>query len=1376
MRWLAFFCLLALVVSQVTACSRDGDATPAPGQTASAASPTPVAQQLTLPPDAERSLDALATHSQMFRFGHLTTDMGLSQSVVTDLLQDDQGFLWLATQDGLNRYDGSEFQVFKDDHDTPNSLRGNLVAALAKAPTGEIWIGTNDGGLSCYNPHTGQFTSYLHDPQDPNSLSENSVPAVDVDAQGIVWAGTNNSGLNRLDPSTGQITRYLHDPNDPASLGADLVSTVLAAPDGQVWVGAIGGTLNRLDPATGRFTRYQHDPNNPRSLSNSAVQSLYVDSEGTLWVGTFTAGLSRYDTQADGFVHYPPDPQAANRLGHHSVSCTFEDSMGHFWVGTQSGLYLMDRQTGNFTRYGHDPDNPNSLNSDAILSIYEDTSGTVWFGLFGTGADYYDPYRNKFLLLRPEPGNPNSLSNASLWGIYKDREGILWVGTHGDGLNRFDPQTGEWRHYRHDPNDPATLDNNIVYTAYQDSAGTYWFGTPTALHRFDPQTETFQRYPGAPIMAMYEDRQGNFWLGSAVGLLLLDRDTMITTEIFRTDPHDPSSLSSDSVDALLEDDQGRFWVGTLNGGLNLLDRESGRFTRFVRDPQDPHSISSNVVLAIHQAQDGTLWVGTSVGLNKLDPQTGAFTAYREAEGLPSDFVYGILEDEQGHLWLSTNKGISDFDPTTETLRNYDQTDGLQANEFNQWSFFQDEAGLMYFGGVSGLNAFHPAQVRDNPFVPPVALTGFEIYRQPVVAGPGSPLQQPIEATQEITLTYRDDFFEFRYAALHFSSPDEIRYAYKMEELDKGWNEVGNRRFANYTNVPPGEYVFRVKGTNSDGLWNEQGIALRIHIPPPFWQTWLFRVAVFACSVGAFSGAFLWRLRAAERRGLQLEAQVKERTHELTETMLELERSKEAAEAASRAKSVFLANMSHEFRTPLNAILGFTQIMTRDRRLSPDQQEDIGIVLRSSEHLLGLINDVLEMSKIEAGRTTLGLRGFDLHRMLDGLQEMFALRAERKGIALLLDLAPDVPQYVRADEGKLRQVLMNLLGNAVKFTEQGQVVLRVYPCNPPPGEGLWVCFSVEDTGPGIAPEEQAQLFVPFVQTRSGRQAQEGTGLGLAISQQYVRLMGSEIRVNSEPGRGSVFQFAVPLTVVDVNDLEKPPSTHQVVGLEPGQPVYRLLVVDDQEVNRKLMLKLFRPLGFEVREAANGQEALEVWESWEPHLIWMDMRMPVMDGYEATRRIKATTRGMATIIIALTASALDEDRAVILSEGCDDYMRKPFREEEMFEVVAKHLGVRYVYQDMTPTPAQEPTPSDQEEPTAWLAARLRAADPAWLADLERATTLGDLEAIERLAGQVAEQDSALAEELARLADGFEHDRILVAIAQSHDSEEHEPNGRS
>jgi len=472
---------------------------------------------------------------------------------------------------------------------------------------------------------------------------------------------------------------------------------------------------------------------------------------------------------------------------------------------------------------------------------------------------------------------------------------------------------------------------------------------------------------------------------------------------------------------------------------------------------------------------------------------------------------------------------------------------------------------------------------------------------------------------------------------------------------------------------------------------------------------------------------------------------------------EIRREKEYAEAANQAKSTFLANMSHELRTPLNAILGFTQLMDRDPNLTTVQQENLGIINRSGEHLLALINDVLEMSKIEAGRVTLQEKGFDLYRLLDTLEEMFRLRAEGKGLALCFERAGDVPQYVRTDEGKLRQALMNLLGNAVKFTEEGGVALRLARAI----EEQRLIFEVEDTGPGIAPEELEAVFEPFVQTASGQRSLEGTGLGLSISRQFARLMGGDITVSSELGQGSVFRLEVPIELADAATVEVARPSRRVLGLGPGHAIYRLLVVDDRETTRQLLVRLLEPLGFEVYEAAHGQEAIEMWERWEPHLIWMDMRMPVMDGYEATRQIRARSKGQATVIVALTASAFEEDRETILSAGCDDVVRKPFRKEEIFDKLAEHLGVSFIYGE---EPAQPTTAPLADVQGVLTPAAMAALPPGWLAELQQATIKANLNLILTLVDQIRKQNGALADALADLARDFEYKKILTFIEQA------------
>jgi two-component system sensor histidine kinase ChiS len=1337
------------------------------------------------------------------RFDHLSLAEGLPQSVVQCLLQDRQGFMWFGTQDGLIRYDGYAFKVYRYDPEDPYSLSNSLILALYEDYEGVLWVGTSGGGLNRFDRQADRFTHYRNDPADPASLSHDSVQAIQDDGAGGLWVGT-AVGLNRLDRQTGQFVRYLHDPGDPDSLSYDLVNSIYQDTAGALWIGTtapggLAGSLDRLDPPgavapEGRFAHYADRP----------IQSIYQDEAGRLWFGTINAGLGTLDPQAapetavSYYRHVPTDTES---LADDYVWAILQDPEGALWVATNNGgLDRLDPATGAFRHYRNDPQDPHSLANDQTRSLHYDQAGILWVGTFGGGVDRYDRARIKFSVYRNDPDDANSLNSNQVWSVLEDAQGVVWIGTFGGGLNRLDRRTGQFTHYRHDPGDPGSLSGSNVMAICVDRDGTLWVGlVDGALDRFDETTGTFVHYPVNSVTALRQDRDGILWIGTgAAGLGRLDpRDTgdpaAAQVLYYRNVPTDSHSLGGNSITTIIEGSAGELWVGTFGGGLNRFDRQTGSVTRYQNDPADPQSLGGNIVVALLEDQGGQLWVGTSVGLDKFDPAAGTFQHYREEDGLANNLIYGILAEdappgEGGALWLSTNAGLSRFDPRTETFQNYGPSDGVQSIEFNQGAYFKSTTGEMFFGGIDGLNAFYPADVRDNPYVPPIVITDFQLFNETVPVGPDSPLHAPIDETTEIHLTYRDDFFSFEFAALHYSAPELNRYAYIMEGLDKGWNDVGTRRFAGYTSVPPGTYTFRVKGTNSDGVWNEEGTAIKIVISPPFWQTWWFRILAGVLIVGGVLGGVSLRVRSIEVQRRRLEKLVDERTRELSETLIELQHSKEAAEAANRAKSVFLANMSHELRTPLNAILGFTQLMRRDPNLTADQGENLDIVGRSGEHLLGLINSVLEMSKIEAGRVVLSEQEFDLYRLLDGLEEMFRLRAEGKGLALALDRAPEVPQYVRADEGKIRQVLMNLLGNAVKFTPSGGVILRVFCADKVAGREVprqsacRLVFEVEDTGPGISPQDLEGVFKPFVQATtngdliSRLQAQEGTGLGLSISRQYARLMGGDVTVSSELGRGSVFCFNALVEPVSAEAVRPARPWRRVVGLQPGQPAYRLLTVDDKEVNRKLLVKILVPLGFEVREAANGQEALEIWESWSPQLIWMDMRMPGMDGYQATRRIKSTTKGQATVIVAVTASALEEDRTIILSEGCDGYIRKPFQEEEILEALKKHLGVQFVYKELEGAGGRHGAPGGP----AVGAGRLGVDDPErvrelaaqtsdWRLRTQQAAILGDVGLLLLLVDEIKGAYPVLVEALAGLARNFEHEQIIALIQQAEDLDE-------
>ncbi|MCP4196334.1 MAG: histidine kinase [Proteobacteria bacterium] len=1132
-----------------------------------------------------------ANSRQTIKFEHLTVEDGLSQSSVFAIVQDRRGLMWFGTWDGLNKYDGYRFTIYKYNPQNPYSLSNNEVRALCEDSQGVLWVGTMDG-LCRFDREKERFIRYRHDPDNPDSLAGNKVRAVAEDNNGILWVGTEDGGLSRFDRHTGQFFHYRHHPGNSESLSHNDVRALHFDSQGMLWVGTWGGGLNRFDPNTEHFVRYQHVPREPASFSDNFVRTVYEDQQGTVWVGTENGGLSRFHREAQRFTNYLPESDNPYSLSDKEVISVCETRAGELWIGTRGGgLNKFDRNKQRFLHYL--PPNGNN-----VWSLYEDRSGILWVGTTEGGVNKALPNLKNFIHYRNDPDDPASLSGNDVWSIFEDGDGVLWVGVWDHGLNRFDRQTGTFTHYMPDPENPHSLSQQDVDEIIEDHEGILWIGTAEGgLNKFDRRTGRFTHYTHDPddpqslasnnVFTIYEDRQHILWTGSYFGKSVsrFDRNTE-TFGNFSHEPGNPHSLGVYGVWSLFEDSHGAFWVLTNGGGLSQFDRRTERFAYHTHDPANSQSVSHNNVTVIHEDHTGNLWIGTwGGGLNKFDRETGTFAAYREEDGLPSNSVMGILEDEQGHLWLSTIRGISQFDPEQETFKNYIPKDGLQSLEFNATVAFKGRDGQMFFGGINGFNAFHPREIRDNPHIPPIVLTDFQIFNKSVPVGDDSILRKSVTESDEITLSYKESVFTFEFAALNYQFPEKNHYKYKLEGFEEEWRADGTRRFATYTNLDAGEYVFRVIGSNNDGVWNKEGASIKITITPPWWETIWFRASMLILVIGLIFSGFRWRVRAIKSQKRRLEILVDEKTRDLGE-------AKEAAEAANRAKSTFLANMSHELRTPLNGILGYAHILRSDPATPEKQQHGLDVIEQGGNHLLNLINDVLDLAKVESGKIDLYETDFSMPSLIRGVSEIIRIRAEGKGIAFRSEHPDNLPAVVHGDERRLRQILLNLLGNAVKFTVEGSVTLKV-ALRQAQGAGLRQVrgaalrqaqgsgavvepapvvepvetfrFSIEDTGVGISPEDLNTVFDPFRQVGDRRHQAKGTGLGLAVSRNLAELMGGTLHVESQVGSGSTFRLDIMLPVVQHDTENGTVSERRIVGIQ-GEPRTVLVVDDNRETGR------------------------------------------------------------------------------------------------------------------------------------------------------------------------------------------------------------------
>lgn len=1189
----------------------------------------------------------------------LNTKNGLSSNTVNTILQDHNGLVWFGTNDGLNKFDGTNFTVYTSKSGDSTSIPSNNISALLEDRNGRLWIGTNGGGLAIYDAKQNTFKSFVGEGI-PNRNLPFNVLTLYEDKTGNIWVGTfggyrvintktfkvRNVGLNQLMGNGSSVLSFLQGSGNKLYMGTNM--GLLA--------------LNLSSGATEKFT---HNPADKSSLSNNFIKTIVQDEKGRIFFGTYN-GLNML--LPDG-KHFKSFLQPNDRLFSDDIIYSARlQKGGKLWLGTEDGVSIFDTNTELFSTIRPNRRESFGLSHKSVRSICMANNGIIWLGTYQGGVNKFDPNLALFNLKRSSPFDPKGLSSPIVTSFAEFSKRKVFVGTDGGGLHLFDRENGIFEQIDIKSKIDFSRNPLAILALTLDSHGTLWVGTyQHGLFAYNPVTKTYKQFLAGPmatdlsqneIFAIKEDSRGLIWIGTnGTGVDVFDYKTNSFIR-YGTYSLAPMMLPSNGfIRAIVEDPDGNMWLASSGTGIAVFQRDNGKFITYRKANS---GLSNDVVLSLLCDSKGNIWAGTDgAGLDFFDPRTGKFTNYNETNGLSNAIVYKILEGRDGLIWFSTDNSISCLNPETKKIKNFGRPNGMQDSPFILGSGIGTSAGELYFGGQDGFNYFNPLELPSNNVVPNVLLTELKVANAVVIPGEKSPIKEQISFAKEIKLSYGQNF-SISYVALNYTAPQQNHYSYRLVGLDRDWNEVGKEKTAYYTNLDPGDYIFQVRASNNDGVWSNKITSIAIHIKPPLWRTtyaYVFYVLL--------AGSILFAIR---RRGIQRikkQLAIEQAQINAEEKVLQQRRDAERAHALDIQKIKFLTNLSHEFRTPISLILAPVDKLLAIKQ-EPAVAGQVKMIRRNARRLLNLVNQLLDFRKMEEQELKLNLKEADLVSFINEAAEAFQDLSERKKISL--QIHSDVKKLkIPFDQDKMERIIFNLLSNAFKFTKEGgEVRLNMYLGAATVQVKPVFFIEVSDTGIGIADHNKAKVFDRFFMDNDvSAILNQGSGIGLSIVKEFVELHGGQISVESEVGKGTAFLVSLPVEIVD--DIEIDEEAYSLIDEQNDESAAEtspadlkmatILLVEDNEEFRFYLKDSLQPF-YQIIEAADGKEGWQKTLSAHPQLVVTDISMPEMNGIELSQKIKADKRTSHIPVILLTAISGEDDQIKGLKSGANDYLTKPF----------------------------------------------------------------------------------------------------------------------